>query len=68
MADASHSEPVGYSNGIHAGEEFTSESTINDSEAGPYTGAFFPSSQNLVISGGRFHEQYQSSFSKSPFK
>ncbi|KAJ7236703.1 hypothetical protein C8J57DRAFT_1479166 [Mycena rebaudengoi] len=54
MADASHSEPVGYSNGIHAGEEFTSESTINDSEAGPYTGAFFPSSQNLVISGGVF--------------
>ncbi|KAJ7232925.1 hypothetical protein C8J57DRAFT_1383051 [Mycena rebaudengoi] len=49
MADASHSEPVGYSNGIHAGEEFTSESTINDSEAGPTwssPAAFFTSNIN----------------------
>ncbi|KAJ6478907.1 hypothetical protein C8R45DRAFT_1006215 [Mycena sanguinolenta] len=34
-------------------EEFTSQSTIGEAGS-PYTGAFFPSSQNFVVTGGVF--------------
>ncbi|KAJ6548097.1 hypothetical protein DFH09DRAFT_1169787 [Mycena vulgaris] len=37
-----------------ANPAFTSESTIVDSQSTLYTGAFFPSSQNLLVSGGVF--------------